>query len=181
MAYEPTVWKSGDIVSSERLNKMENGIETLNFFNDIPRMEIVIDWTTMTTPNDKPEAYATIKRGEYYGSIEEAYNGGYLNNSNSSYNILVKIQEKFSDDNIKTTNLGFGRTNLTFNSTNGSPNGAYIKVLSFMSVIDYSDQETEKAGGLIKLFTYTAETNKLIYEHQYMNKIDTAWTFNQIN
>lgn len=26
MAYTPTVWKTGDVVSSEKLNKMENGI-----------------------------------------------------------------------------------------------------------------------------------------------------------
>lgn len=26
MAYEPTVWKTGDIVSSEKLNKLENGV-----------------------------------------------------------------------------------------------------------------------------------------------------------
>lgn len=30
MAYEPTVWKTGDIVSSERLNKIENGINALS-------------------------------------------------------------------------------------------------------------------------------------------------------
>lgn len=26
MAYEPTIWETGDIVSSERLNKLENGV-----------------------------------------------------------------------------------------------------------------------------------------------------------
>lgn len=26
MAYEPTLWKTGDIVSSEKLNKLENGV-----------------------------------------------------------------------------------------------------------------------------------------------------------
>ena len=26
MSYEPTVWKTGDIVSSEKLNKLENGV-----------------------------------------------------------------------------------------------------------------------------------------------------------
>ena len=26
MAYDPTIWKTGDIVSSEKLNKLENGV-----------------------------------------------------------------------------------------------------------------------------------------------------------
>lgn len=30
MAYEPTVWKTGDVVSSEKLNKIENGISALS-------------------------------------------------------------------------------------------------------------------------------------------------------
>ena len=29
MAYTPTVWKTGDIVSSEKLNKLENGVADL--------------------------------------------------------------------------------------------------------------------------------------------------------
>jgi hypothetical protein len=35
MSYTPTVWKSGDVISSEKLNKIENGIEAVGIETNI--------------------------------------------------------------------------------------------------------------------------------------------------
>jgi len=33
MAYEPTIWKDGDVISAEKLNKIENAIGNVLFIN----------------------------------------------------------------------------------------------------------------------------------------------------
>lgn len=48
MAYEPTVWKSGDVVTSAKLNKIEQGIA-----NAILKVNITIDEQTGVATLDK--------------------------------------------------------------------------------------------------------------------------------
>lgn len=43
--YQKTEWKTGDVVSSEKLNKIENGISTLDFFSMAPAIRILNDGT----------------------------------------------------------------------------------------------------------------------------------------
>lgn len=69
MSYEPTVWKTGDIVSSEKLNKLENGLASeesrakseevrLEQLFVTPTQEAVDNWL-----NAHPEATTTVQDG----------------------------------------------------------------------------------------------------------------------
>lgn len=58
MAYEPTQWRSGDTITSERLNKMEQGIAGSG--------DVYVLHTTMTPPagSDDPITYSNVELRE---------------------------------------------------------------------------------------------------------------------
>lgn len=44
MAYEPTVWTTGDVVTAEKLNKLKNGVVNSNGgVSEIPVLEFYLD------------------------------------------------------------------------------------------------------------------------------------------
>lgn len=51
MAYEPTTWKSGDVVTSAKLNKLEQGVSSSVFI-----VTLLYDEETSTYSTDKPYA-----------------------------------------------------------------------------------------------------------------------------
>lgn len=60
MAYEPTTWKSGDVVTSAKLNKLEQGVANTVFI-----VTLAYDEATSTYSTDKP-----------YADIVAAYEAG---------------------------------------------------------------------------------------------------------
>lgn len=60
MAYEPTTWKSGDVVTSAKLNKLEQGVANAVFV-----VTLSYDEETSTYSTDKP-----------YADIVAAYEAG---------------------------------------------------------------------------------------------------------
>lgn len=66
MAYTPTVWATGDIITAEKLNKIENGIE--NVSGSIYAVTITnIDYTNSTFTYDKTwnEIKAAYEAGKH--------------------------------------------------------------------------------------------------------------------
>lgn len=73
MAYTPTEWQSGDIVTSEKLNKIENGIASAGgggvFIITISQEKVV-------NPEDETDWYYVYHSDKTQAEIEAAYNGG---------------------------------------------------------------------------------------------------------
>lgn len=69
MSYEPTIWKTGDIVSSEKLNKLENGLasEESRAKSEEVRLEQLFTTPTQEAVNSyleaHPEATTTVQDG----------------------------------------------------------------------------------------------------------------------
>jgi hypothetical protein len=62
MAYEPTTWKSGDVVTSEKLNKIEQGIAAgSSGGNGAMTVGVVIDGNTITLDKTWKELAVAIK------------------------------------------------------------------------------------------------------------------------
>lgn len=61
MSYEPTNWENGDIITAEKLNKIENGIEAIND-SDLFICKISIEYPSMVVTCSKT-----------YSEIDEAY------------------------------------------------------------------------------------------------------------
>ena len=92
MAYEPTEWKSGDVVTSAKLNKLEQGVANAVFV-----VTLSYDEETSTYSTDKP--YADIVAAYEAGAnlFCVPWEGGalhgmvYVENSNSSKFIVTDI------------------------------------------------------------------------------------------
>lgn len=48
MAYNKTTWSTGDVISADKLNNAESGIETASLASDLPRVDLTGDTTAMT-------------------------------------------------------------------------------------------------------------------------------------
>ncbi len=70
MAYEPTVWKTGDIVSSEKLNKIENSIANTGI--------LVVNVTPTVTKIENNTFFTNGTVDKTYDEMLEAYNAGKL-------------------------------------------------------------------------------------------------------
>ena len=89
MSYQPTNWKSGDVISSEKLNKIENGIQSASSGGSA----LYIAHAQLTYPSDDPVIEVTeslsdilqaIASGctvvmdiEKFGSLRRAYLDAY--------------------------------------------------------------------------------------------------------
>ena len=69
MSYEPTIWKTGDIVSSEKLNKLEEGVANSGGGSDYFLVYIQEDYSTETH---------TLKRA---GNLVDENSSSYKNES----------------------------------------------------------------------------------------------------
>ena len=68
MAYEPTIWKKGDVVTSEKLNNLEDGVAAANKFSvGVIDIGIVVDGET---------GDSTIIIDETYEELLAAYSSG---------------------------------------------------------------------------------------------------------
>ncbi len=67
MAYEPTQWRSGDTITSERLNKMEQGIANSGVF------KVTVNATQSVTESF-PSSFSDSSAS--YSEILDAYNSG---------------------------------------------------------------------------------------------------------
>ena len=79
MVYEPTVWKTGNIVSSQKLNKIQNGIANNNV--------IILEQTIVQDGNTTTHTLTGM-------TAEEVYNA-FLNGKT----ILIYVQEEQDDEN----------------------------------------------------------------------------------
>lgn len=108
MSYEPTNWQTGDVVSSERLNKIEKGISTGTC--------MLIEATPIGPSNDFEDAY-TWQLSKTAGEIIEAANAGttivckinnYLYSHNgvefhvNMYSVLDSYQKDIDSSNRST-------------------------------------------------------------------------------
>ncbi|KEP87902.1 hypothetical protein X279_05070 [Oenococcus oeni IOEB_0501] len=48
MVYNKTTWATGDVISADKLNNAESGIETASLASDLPRVDLTGDTTAMT-------------------------------------------------------------------------------------------------------------------------------------
>ena len=147
MAYEPTQWRSGDTITSERLNKMENGIA--NKGNDFFNLPIVtLDYTNETNCTSPIElkTLAEIKKFEGVPVIVQIFYNGY--------------------GGVKAEKFGLGRVQLKM--TDPTSSTGFFVITNIIDVpvntIDISDLEQGLQNYNITLTSYgwyySFETNK---------------------
>lgn len=71
MSYEPTNWKSGDTVTSAKLNKMEKGIEDANAGGGGGSNVVVVGIELVNTSDG-----STVTADKTFAEIKSAYEGG---------------------------------------------------------------------------------------------------------
>lgn len=96
MAYEPTVWKSGDVITSTKLNKLENGVAeagggtgggVLVVNATSTETEVVLD-KTWKEIYDAPFASISMKFDEDLESYK-FYVGSVVKNANNTYSVFA--------------------------------------------------------------------------------------------
>ena len=90
MAYEKTTWQSGDIVTSEKLNNIENGVANANNF-------VVLSLTI-------DESTGNIPLGKSYNDLMAYYNN----------NTLVYIKVEIPVSETQTENVMYVLDKLTY-------------------------------------------------------------------
>lgn len=80
MAYEPTIWKSGDVVTSAKLNKIEQGIAGAGIFIVNADMDENDD---ITLDKTLAEIIAAYKAGQFPIMLMHSYGNGEGNISDS--------------------------------------------------------------------------------------------------
>lgn len=75
MSYTPTEWKSGDVVTSEKLNKLENGVAAAGWLAVHVSMETGDDGTTMTMDKTYAEIAAADQNGPVFVAMPAGPSG----------------------------------------------------------------------------------------------------------
>lgn len=79
MSYEKTVWTKGDIITSEKLNKIENGIAGRALIINVDtEIDIEADTETSTLNKTWQEIYDTMKSGNMAVIVVEHEEGGQM-------------------------------------------------------------------------------------------------------
>ena len=81
--YEPTTWRTGDVVTSAKLNKLEKGVEDSGL---VVHMTITQEGGTMTVTLDK--TYRQIKDAIESGIMPVLLNSGATEGINSLANVI---------------------------------------------------------------------------------------------
>ena len=113
MAYEPTEWKSGDVVTSAKLNKLENGVAGAG--------GVLIVEMSMTTGDHSEEIYTLNKT---WKEIHDAFVAGVnvlISTSEGAEHILVVYVGNVDGVYTVDMNMQYGVSALTCESENGYP------------------------------------------------------------
>ena len=106
MAYEPTNWKAGDVVTSAKLNKMEQGIVSNNI------IESTREGNIMTLNKTWQEIW------------DNNYTSAMINNGSSKLYLPITEISKTADNSRYSVTIGGalgGAKNLTCDSPDGYP------------------------------------------------------------
>lgn len=128
MSYEPTNWKTGDVVTSEKLNKLENGVANsgdlfvVKLYYDAQQDKEVCDktWEELNAIYDgdtetfRKPIYAYIADGDIaigvFGNIYDSqgrrefmfwfltFTDAHINNEATAYRYLLNIDNVLDDD-----------------------------------------------------------------------------------
>ena len=69
--YEPTVWKSGDIITAEKLNKLENGVESAGGGEESNIVTVLFTYDRQDDQNNSVYRYSVS-----YDQLLQAFNDG---------------------------------------------------------------------------------------------------------
>lgn len=149
MAYEPTVWATGDVVTSQKLNKLEEGVA--NSGGGLSNLPVIKLDGNDTTPIDEIRALAQ---------------------SNKMFGIPVIVEYSTSNGYGKERYVGLGRVQLKPGSGFGVYNGVYV--LAYASGLTPNDMDaSDPERGLVTKnhvlmeikWLYDFETNEWIFKH----------------
>ena len=123
MSYEPTTWAAGDTVTSAKLNKMEQGIATVNNSNILFVNMIIEDAVNFTLDKTWKEIYEASQSG--FVIAKESY---YENETwrGTGFNQILNIEcveNIYSVSIIMFYNVQPEILVLTTDSENGYPSG----------------------------------------------------------
>ena len=152
MSYTPTNWQTGDVVTAEKMNHMENGIEA----NDCP----VISWTTDYTNNTDVLDVTFEELSEYlWTRLSIKLHKTFIENNEvvEEYNCFGKLMEvdELIDGGYEMTGIAVAENPVEIvHATEDQQSGAYV--LSdlhqrFNSIIVKED------GTIVKPDTYYGE------------------------
>ncbi len=153
MSYNKTEWKTGDIVTSEGLNNIENGISALDFFSMVPTIHILNDGTGKSWG----EPYDIIVTPHIDQELLDKWpkTGGFCLN--------VIVTDK-NGDREWVEGAGSGRIDLKYDS--GTQVGYYLRVVT----LNYEIYDNSQTGDPNKL---CLTANLVTYEYSF----DTGlWT-----
>lgn len=159
MAYTPTTWASGDIISAEKLNKIEQGIVETSSSGGGGGI-FVIEGTGIT-PADA--STITFSHNKTLQEVIEAYKSGkqiyfYYENETTPYGFSLNSLIENVDQNGDTTAMFSGYGNFKQSGMD------YTYIAKFSE--DYVITLEMNIGGVIK-FTYDKTTSKYICSHSF--------------
>lgn len=119
MSYTPTVWQTGDIVSSQKLNKLEEGVKNAYEVMVINGTVTIDDRTqtvfTATMETTAEEIYNAAEAGKL---LAFAYTAG--TSKNMAIIDAVSINQEDDSYSINVNSLG-----IVLNAANGNENPTY--------------------------------------------------------
>lgn len=121
MAYEPTVWKNGDVITAEKLNKLENGVGSAGGGQgDSPIF--IVDWDTSTIS----ATFVDCTAEDVFNSCVENPNTKIqlIFDGNASNNVHLYLDNLMDDDYYQGANF----KSLVATSDNTSSTGVFESV-----------------------------------------------------
>ena len=125
MSYIKTEWASGDVITAQKLNNMEDGIEAIDEYADIFTADVsesVENWL-----DDHPEATTTVEDNSI--TTAKLQDGAVTDDKlasdgiKSAFNGLFKVDSSFNSYNILTWDKFETETNEDYNGTTGTIDG----------------------------------------------------------